>query len=77
METTSKKFVYIGDQTQENEALEAKEAFGLMFEPGEAVEVTDPAIIAKLEGNSHFAEEGNEPATGRRKAGRPRKSQSE
>jgi hypothetical protein len=75
-ETQSKKFVYVGDPTQPNEPLETKEAFGLSFEPGEAVEVTDPEIIRKLEGNNHFAEEGKEPAAPR-KAGRPRKAKDE
>lgn len=66
------KFVFCGDPNSPNEALETKEAFGLVFEPGEAVEVEDPAIIAKLQGNSHFAEEGKAPE--RKKPGRPRKS---
>ncbi len=66
------KFQYIGDPKDPNEPLETKEAFGMTFEPGEAVEVTDEAVIAKLQGNSHFAEEGKEPA--RKKPGRPRKS---
>lgn len=72
----ARRFRYVGDPTQPPEALETKEAFGLSFEPGEAVEVTDPEIIRKLEGNNHFAEEGKEPASPR-KAGRPRKAKDE
>lgn len=39
-------------------------AFGISFPAGEAVEVLDERVAAKLRGNSHFAEEAGDAAPG-------------
>ena len=41
-------FAYLGDHSETR-------LFGLVFPRDVAVEVTDPAAVAKLLGNSHFA----------------------
>lgn len=79
------RFKFIGDKNDPNEAFQTKEAFGQTFEPGEFVEIDENApasegvpsgaeIIRKLQGNSHFVEEGKETDAPRRKGGRPKKS---
>lgn len=39
-------------------------AFGISFPAGEAVEVPDERVAAKLRGNSHFAEDAQQPRVG-------------
>lgn len=78
------KLKYIGDPNDPTEPLQDKEAYGYVFEPGEAVEIDENApakegqpsgaeIIRKLMANSHFAEDGKEPV--RKKAGRPKRGE--
>lgn len=47
------KFKFTGDGRNDPEAVEL---FGITFPINKGVTVEDPAVIAKLEGNSHFAE---------------------
>ena len=47
------KFKYLGDR-------EETYLFGYTFPIGEPVEVTEPQFIAKLKGNSHFADVSNQ-----------------
>jgi hypothetical protein len=64
------RFTYLGDH-------ERVTLWGIEFPQGVAVDVQDPHALAKLRGNSHFAEvvDGVEimPNTPKRKPGRPRK----
>lgn len=45
-------FKFVGDENGEGPDLMM--AFGCVFRKGESVAVLDKAVIAKLEGNSHF-----------------------
>jgi hypothetical protein len=52
-----KSFIFVGAPGEKLHKDEIEHiAFDLDFSGGVAVEVTDPHIIAKLEGNSHFEE---------------------
>lgn len=58
------KFVFTGDPNQGRRGIRDEKAdmspgvkaFGHRFPRGEVVEVDDPRVIAKLQGNSHFEE---------------------
>ena len=65
------QFRFIGDA--DGDGPEVLTAFGLSFPKGQPVEVTDAAIQAKLEGNSHFERVATKEPTGGNK-GRAKKS---
>ncbi len=52
------KFTYIGNPKDPKDQREETTFRGLTFKRGEAVEVEDEAIAAKLRGNQHFLEDG-------------------
>ncbi len=50
------KFRFIGNPRDPKDSRASVTFGGIVFPLGEPVEVTDDAVMAKLRGNSHFAE---------------------
>jgi hypothetical protein len=48
------QFIYIGDPGRNGDGPDPIHMLGVRFNKGEPVSVMDDAIIAKLQGNSHF-----------------------
>jgi hypothetical protein len=52
------KFTFIGNPKNPSDQRDEVTFDGITFKRGEANEVSDPKVIKKLRGNTHFAEDG-------------------
>ena len=74
------RYRFIGDPLDGFDGPDRFEWMGVEFSRDEWADVSDPFMIAKLDGNSHFeredeaSDDGDEPAQAPKKRGRPRKS---
>lgn len=74
------RYRFIGDPLDGFDGPDRFEWMGVEFSRDEWADVSDPFMIAKLDGHSHYereedaSDDGDEPSQAPKKRGRPRKS---